>query len=342
MNPKSVAIVVFGDMDSTRNAVTEDNFKPLAESLTEAGFSVESVLYHDSRVKQLETELLRFTAVLVWVDPIVQGMDRRHLDALLMDISQKGVFVSTPPAVILKIGTKQVLYSTRDMDWGGDTELYADYADFAKCFLSSLDNTSIRILKQYRGSSGSGVFKVHRQADEPQTILVIHAASGNEQRLLSEDEFLNEFKRYFDNNGLLVNQRWVEGITNGMVRCYITGTKVSGFGYQESVALCPHSEHPDTKFRPTSRRFYFSEECGMFQDLRQIMETKWIPQVQEIHGLAEESLPLLWDVDFFINEVNSTDTAQKYTLCEINVSCVTPFPPSCAKYITKELSARFN
>jgi hypothetical protein len=298
-----------------------------------------------AKAKQLETELERFSAALSWVNPkerTERGADNLDLDDVLLSIAQKGVFVSTHPEVILKIGTKEVLYSTRNMDWGGDIELYSDYEDFEKRFISSLDSSSVRILKQYRGESGRGIFKVRLKDFENKTVSVVHAVSANEEQLFSKDEFHQEFKKYFENGGLLVNQQWAKGITNGMVRCYLTGTKISGFGYQESVALCPQSDEPDAEIRPTSRRFYFSEDCGLFQDLQKIMEEKWVPQLQQIHAISDESMPLLWDVDFFINDVNTKHTEEKYTLCEINVSSVSPFPPSCVSYITKELKARLD
>ena len=80
----------------------------------------------------------------------------------------------------------------------------------------------------------------------------------------------------------------------------------------------------------------------MFQDLRKIMETKWIPQLQEIHSISNEQMPLLWDIDLFINDVNTKNTEEKYTLCEINVSCVSPFPPSCVNHIVRELKTKFS
>ena len=353
---KSIAFIVYGDDNSSRNALTEDNYKSLADALTESGFRIESILYHDSKAAHLESELERFDAALVWVNPIMeQGMNRRSLDKLLVSISRKGVYVSAHPDIILKIGTKKVIYTTRGMDWGGDIELYSDYDDFEKRFLDSLDRSGIRILKQYRGDGGKGVFKVrldnvgddnasHDNASndnvEQMRIRVVHAVAGNEELRLSKDEFLREFYPYFDNDGMLIDQPWVEGITNGMVRCYLTGTKVSGFGYQESVALCPGSGEPGALVRPMSRRFYFTEDCGLFQDLRQIMETKWIPQLLEVHSVSDELLPLLWDIDLFINDANAARAKDKYTLCEINVSCVSPFPPSSVKHVVSALQAR--
>jgi len=343
MNMQTIGLMVYQGNNPDRNALTEDNYKGLADALSEAGFCVESVLYHDSKAEQLTAELERFAAVLVWVNPIMeQGMDRRRLDKLLIDISNKGVFVSTRPEVILKLGTKEVLYSTRNMDWGGDIEMYFDYADFESRFVSSLNGSNNRILKQYRGDGGKGVFKVRLDNAKHQSIRILHAVSGSEEHIFSKDEFHKEFKNYFENGGLLVNQKWVHGITNGMVRCYLTGTRVSGFGYQETVALCPLTDEPDSKIKPASKRFYFSEDCGLFQDLRKIVEQKWIPQLQEIHAVPDDLMPLLWDIDLFINDVNTSKTEEKYTLCEINVSCVSPFPPSCIEHIVNELKIKFN
>jgi hypothetical protein len=335
---KSIALVIYGDKDSSRNALNEEKYKQLADSLLGAGFNVESVLYHDSKAEQLEKELEQFAVVMVWVNPIEQGFNRSRLDALLMNTAKNGVIVSTHPEIILKIGTKKVLYSTRNMDWGGDIDFYSEYHDFERRFLASLD--SIRILKQYRGNGGNGVFKIWFADADKKNVCVVHAPSANEKQILSKDEFHKEFSKYFENGGLLINQKWVKGITNGMVRCYLTGTKVSGFGYQESNALCPQSDEPEAKIRPTSGRFYFSEYCGLFQDLRKIMETKWIPELQKIHSIPDELMPLLWDIDLFINDVNTSDIDRKYTLCEINVSCVSPFPPSCINHVVDELKKR--
>jgi hypothetical protein len=38
-------------------------------------------------------------------------------------------------------------------------------------------------------------------------------------------------------------------------------------------------------------------------------------------------VPLLWDVDFLLGE-RGVEDAERYVLCEINVSSVSPFPES--------------
>ena len=50
---------------------------------------------------------------------------------------------------------------------------------------------------------------------------------------------------------------------------------------------------------------------------------------QALLGLADRDLPLLWDCDFLLGEKTASDGDEdRYVLCEINVSSVSPFPES--------------
>ena len=75
----SVALMIFGDINSNRNALTEEKYKDLAAAFASHGFNVESVLYNDGSVGRLTVDLLKFAAVLVWVNPIEQGTNRKKL-----------------------------------------------------------------------------------------------------------------------------------------------------------------------------------------------------------------------------------------------------------------------
>src|SRR5687767_8891203 len=108
----SIAIMVYGASDSGRDALTEEKYKDLAAAFSSQGFTVKSVLYNDEQAGELAKSSLSFDALLVWVNPIEQGNNRKILDELLSGIAAKGVFVSTHPEVILKMGTKDILYKT--------------------------------------------------------------------------------------------------------------------------------------------------------------------------------------------------------------------------------------
>lgn len=332
-NP-SLAIMVYAESNSQRDALTEEKYRDLAVAFTSQGFDVCSVLYSDEKAAALADTLSAFDAVLVWVNPIEQGKDRRQLDTLLTGVAVRGCFVSTHPEVILKMGTKDVLYTTKDMDWGGDTKIYVSFDDFKLRFPASLQTSGTRILKQYRGNGGNGVYKIcEGPADDEVT--VVHAIAGNEKKIMSLDEFFTEFKAFFHDEAMLIDQEWNTHISNGMLRCYLTGTKVAGFGYQEINALYEWNGIAI----PPGKRYYYTENCGLFSDLKAIMENKWVPELQKMLAIRNEMMPVIWDADFFINTINGP-AAGKYTLCEINVSCVSPFPPSAVKFIVAEVERR--
>jgi len=99
------------------------------------------------------------------VNPIERGRDRSILDSIFRDAATAGVFVSTHPDVILKLGTKEVLYRTRGIGWGCDTHLYCTMDQMAQELPLRLAAGRARVLKQNRGNGGNGVWKVQLPVD---------------------------------------------------------------------------------------------------------------------------------------------------------------------------------
>ena len=338
MEPYTIAILVYCDIYSTRDALTEDKYKDLGTAFINAGFRVKSVSYNDEQVYEVFKLLSGFDAVLVWVNPVEQARDRKTLDSMLLTLSNDGCFVSAHPEIILKIGTKDVLYKTKSIGWVGDVNLYSSVEDFVREFHQGLNKSGVKILKRYRGNGGNGVFKIikGRAAD---TITVIHARNSDEAKVVSWDDFYNEFGAYLATDGLLIEQEWNEDLTNGMVRCYLCGNKVAGFGYQEINALYELKVQNNAIHLPPSKRYYFTENCGLFRDLKATLENNWVPELKQTLSIPEEMLPVIWDADFFINN-SVMDGSARYSLCEINVSSVSPFPPSAIKFMVEETRNR--
>jgi hypothetical protein len=63
------------------------------------------------------------------------------------------------------------------------------------------------------------------------------------------------------------------------------------------------------------------------------METDWVPAMQKLLDLPTERLPALWDADFFYRA--QSDPGGRFLLCEINVSCVSPFPDGAPEAIAE-------
>lgn len=341
MQPLSIAFLVYGERGSDRDALKEEKYKDLANAFTQSNFSVQSVLYNDEDKEQIYSTLTQFDAILVWVNPIEQGKDRTHLDALLTRLSNQGILVSAHPDTILKMGTKEVLFRTKHMDWGGNVQLYSTYKSFEEQFPPSLKQHAVKILKQYRGNGGNGVFKLTLD-NSSNAVTIMPAQRGEAAKTFSWNDFFHFFKPYFENNGMLIEQEWNYNLKNGMVRCYLCGNKVAGFGYQEINALYELNTPDGFRIVPPGSRYYFTENCGLFADLKHIMETSWVPQLQQLQSISTDLLPIIWDADFFINQPDSASAIGKYSLCEINVSSVSPFPPSAIPYIVNETITRLN
>src|SRR6185369_8713184 len=109
------------------------------------------------------------------------GRDRSMLDAMLREVASTGVFVSAHPDVILKLGTKEVLYQTRDIGWGCNTHIYRSLEQLRAELPARLGVGAARVLKQYRGSSGDGIWKVElaRGDTTPIRVRARHAKRGS-------------------------------------------------------------------------------------------------------------------------------------------------------------------
>src|SRR4051812_45057449 len=107
-----VAILYHGDREAKQKAAPVNSKVPrIFPALAALHIDAQAVVYNDDFCDEVRQQLADFDGVLVWINPIESGRDRSVLDAVLRDIAAAGVFVSAHPDVILKIGTKEVLYS---------------------------------------------------------------------------------------------------------------------------------------------------------------------------------------------------------------------------------------
>lgn len=207
-----IAIVYPGDLEIRKTATANNNrFSPLFQALAAMNAEVDPVVYHPDFADEVYQQLLAVDGVLVWVNPIQDGHDRSVLDVLLRRVSDMGIFVSTHPDIILKMGTKEILFQTRHMEWGTDTHLYNSMADMCKQLPERLLGGAARVLKQNRGQSGSGVWKAQVvRNDGPITettlIRVRHAERGSVEKVMTLGEFLTLCEPYFAGGGKIIDQ----------------------------------------------------------------------------------------------------------------------------------------
>lgn len=326
-----IAILWRGDEAARRTAAPEaSRFKAVFAALAEAGVDAEPVVYEDDVLDAVRAQLAAFDGVLVWVNPIHEGRNRAHLDALLREVAASGVWVSAHPDVILKMGTKEVLHRTRAMSWGCDTALYRT-AEAMRAELPARLASSPRVIKRNRGNGGQGVWKVEALAGSRVRVL---DATQDAAEDLALNEFLERCAEYFD-DGCVIDQPFQSRLIEGVVRCYMAGDHCAGFGHQKVRALV---DDPVARAEG-GRRLYSSNADPRFQRLRRLMEDEWTPQLCSLLDIARQDLPMIWDADFMLGAKNA-DGTDSYVLGEINVSSVFPIPDEAPAEIARRVADR--
>jgi len=148
-----IAIVYPGDAESRHQSMTlkssNGRFVPLFDEFTKLGVHAEPCIYHPSFVDDVYKQLLAVDAALVWVNPIEGGHDRSVLDNMLRKVSDAGVYVSAHPDSIRTMGTKEILFKTRHMEWGlEDTVVYNTMEQMTDQLGKSLAEGQARVLKR--------------------------------------------------------------------------------------------------------------------------------------------------------------------------------------------------
>ena len=318
--------------------------QPLIDALTEAGTEIEPVVYFDHAIDAARNLLLRCDGAMVWVNPLDDGRDRSRLDPVLRQVAGSGVWVSAHPDVILKMGTKEVLFRTRGLSWGADTYLYETFQAFQDQFPSRLGGGVPRVLKPNRSNGGQGVWKVqlapgngpaHRGGLDPSSgamTVIVQAAADDRIEVLRLPEFVQRCRPYFSGAGCLVDQAFQPRVGEGMVRCYLSQDKVVGFSEQWPRVRGAAAEIPALGM--ASAKTMHEPSAARFQRLRRTMEETWLPSMLVTLDLAPAALPAIWDADFLLGppDASGEDT---YVLCEINVSSVLPFPDTAAGSIAR-------
>ena len=339
-----LALLWRGDREARHTATPQTSrFARIFDALSAVGIHAEPAVYADDMVGEVRAQLLKVDGVLVWVDPISEGRNRLLLDALLRDISSRGIWVSAHPDVTLKMGVKQVLYRTKTLGWGTDTYVYDDLRALRDVFPPRLQTAGPRVLKQNRGNGGQGVWKVEPLSslgEDGAMVRVLHARRGSMPEEIPLTDFLTRCEPYFAFGGCVIDQPFQPRLPDGMIRCYMGVDKVIGFGHQLIKALIPPPpEGPNSEAARPGPRIMHPASAPTFQALRTKMESEWTPEMVRLLDIDAGSLPLIWDADFLYGPRTATGE-DTYVLCEINVSSVFPFPENTPTEIARLASAR--
>jgi hypothetical protein len=334
----TVGLVWRGNREMREKASAQGHrLSPTFDALAAVGLTAQPAVYLDEMIDDVREQLLRVDGVLVWVDPVAEGGTRSNLDPLLRELSDRGIWVSAHPDTILKMGTKEVLYRTKSLGWGSDCHLYESIDRLREQLPRRLASGSTRVLKQYRGNGGVGVYRVAllpsnaASSDGAATAMdalveTQHARRGSVPAQMSLGDFMRRMEKHFTGDGRMIDQPFQERLADGMTRCYMVHNKVVGFAHQLIKALLPPPpqgiDSPEAQPGP---RIMHGAGAPAFQPLRNKLEFEWIPGLQQLLEIPTSRLPAIWDADFLYGPKTAAGE-DTYVLCEINVSAVLPFP----------------
>lgn len=323
-----------------RSDPAESRFALLFKAFALAGIPAKPAIYHDDFAEVVEEQLRGAALVLVWCNPIEGGRRRDRLDSMLGRLADAGTIVSAHPDTILKLGTKDVLFDTRDLPFGSDVcrvdslaQLESEFAERLRC--------GARVLKQHRGHSGMGIWRVERldPGSPVSPLRVRHAQRGSEEQVMDMKALVRVLAPYFEaaHGGHMIDQAWQPRLAEGMVRAYLVEDRVAGFGHQAINAL-----YPSVQGQPAPQpgpRLYYGNDMPQFQGLKEVLEKQWVQMLRARVDLPRDRLPLLWDCDFMFGE-RAYEDPERFVLCEINVSSVSPFPPTAIPVIVSAVQSR--
>jgi len=335
-----IAILWRGDRETRRHATAQNSrFHLIFEELAKLGIAAEPVVYDEDAHEEVRAQLQQMSGVLVWVNPLQNGRSRLQLNQLLREVATERCWVSAHPDVIAKMGIKDVLYRTREMSWSAGVELYTSFSDFQLRFPDQLASGRLRVLKQSRGNDGQGVWKVESagSTSSPQQVRACEAHAGSQARMLPLSQFLASCRGYFEDGGVIIDQPFQPRLRDGMIRCYASEDHVVGFGHQHPQGLMdPADMHPDAALG----KVMFPADAPRFQRLKKKMEEDWITELMACLQIAKRDMPVIWDADFLYGPPDESG-ADKYVLCEINVSSVFAVPDQAAAAIAQCVLRRF-
>lgn len=226
------------------------------------------------------------------------------------------------PDTMIDFGSKEVLFKLAGTPLvPADTLKYGTFEELVQNFPTTLSICE-RVLKQNRGSVGSGIWRITLNHPEKivkgqpvplDTSISCTEAVDNHTEQHTLASFLELCKQYFiEKNNLMVDMRFLPRVVEGEIRVLLVGKVAKSIVHK--VPKQGGNAFSATLFSGATYKYYkpeeFPEIIECFNKSYEIMMTK----------LGSNASPLIWTTDFLLDtDENGKDV---YALNEINCSCV--------------------
>lgn len=295
--------------------------KPIIDSLKKRGWSAEIIFYRDED----RGEIYRYThqKADAYISRVNPGNlpDEEGYFQMLRELVVNGIEGLPHPDAMVAYGAKNSVERLKGTDLvPEDVYTYYDFEALKENFQKSLTK-GVRVLKQNRGSTGEGIWRVEVIDDITgldkvplDAKLKLTEAKDNHTETKTLQEFLEFCIQYLEGkNGMMLDMPFLERIKEGEIRVLMLRNKVVNI---------VHKKPADAKDAFSATLFsgakYRYDEPDKWPELVQLVEGM-VPVIQ--HRLGNYDLPLIWTADFILDTDHHTGE-DKYVLGEINASCV--------------------
>lgn len=319
------SIVIFeaeGGSDKWLDGHRKDTL-PILTAIQAQGWHCEVVFFRDEWQSAIFDYVKdKFDAYISRINPGNLPHGEKAYFSTLNRLSEYGLVGMSTPTAMLNFGAKDVLVKLASTDLvPDDTFAYYDAEALRQNFPKSLSYGE-RVLKQNRGSTGEGIWRV--QTAEPTTCqpgdslplstpIKCTEAVDNHVEYHTLGEFIEFCEKYVQGeNGMLVDMRFLPRIKEGEIRILLVGATPIFVVHKKPAESA--DAFSATLFSGAKYRY---DPPSAWQDLIDRFNAA-LPVISEKLGGID--IPLIWTADFMLDW--TADGQDAYVLGEINCSCV--------------------
>ncbi|PIE46782.1 MAG: hypothetical protein CSA42_06800 [Gammaproteobacteria bacterium] len=320
------SVVVFeaeGGSDKIFNGHRKDTM-PIVEAIQKKGWHAEVVYFRDEWADEIyDYAKEKFDAYISRINPGNLATGEKMYFETLRKLSDAGLVGMSHPDAMTNFGAKDALVKLADTDLvPNDTYAYYTVEEFNKTFPSSI-SWGERVLKQNRGSTGEGIWRVQIEESidfKPgdslplDTKLKCTEAVDNHVEYNTLGDFMKFCEQYIvGENGMLVDMRFMPRIKEGEIRILLIGDKPIFVVHkkpadaEDAFSATLFSGAKYTYDKPED----WAELMTLFNDSLPVISDK----------LGGFDIPLIWTADFMLGDKDEAGN-DTYVLGEINCSCV--------------------
>lgn len=318
-------VVIFearGGSDKGQYGFRKDS-KPIIDSLKKRGWTAEIIFYDDENRGEIYRHTLeKADAYISRVNP-GNLTSEVHYFQMLRELVANGVEGLPHPDAMIAYGAKNAVEKLKGTNLvPEDVFAYYSFDELKDNFPKTLTK-GVRVLKQNRGSTGEGIWRVEvvdakkfKDLDEIplDAQLKLTEAKDNHVEHKSLQEFLEFCIQYLEGEGgQILDMPFLERIKEGEIRVLML---------RDKPVNVVHKKPAETKDAFSATLFsgakYRYDEPEKWPELMEIIQQS-IPVLRM--KLGDYDLPLIWTADFILDTDKNTKK-DKYVLGEINASCV--------------------